>query len=57
MGYEWETILMCTEIGTTFWTQCHECEIHPKPTFRGYVRLCRGCVGYVGLGKRYTCAT
>jgi len=26
---------------------------HLGPTSRGYVRLCRGYVGYLSLGKRY----
>jgi len=30
---------------------------YPRPTSRGYVSLCRGYVGYVGLGKRYVWAT
>jgi len=30
---------------------------HHRPTSRGYVRLCSGYVGYVGLGKRYVWAT
>jgi hypothetical protein len=28
-----------------------------RPTSRGYVRLCRGYVSYLGLGKRYVWAT
>jgi hypothetical protein len=30
---------------------------HPKPTSRGYARLCKGYVSYIGLGKRYVWAT
>jgi hypothetical protein len=30
---------------------------HPRCTSRGYVRICKGYVSYVGLGKRYVWAT
>jgi hypothetical protein len=30
---------------------------HPRPTSKGYVKLCSNYVGYVGLGKRYVWAT
>jgi hypothetical protein len=29
----------------------------PRPTSRGYVKLCKGYVNYVGKGKRYVWAT
>jgi hypothetical protein len=28
-----------------------------RPTSRSYVKLCKGYVGYIGLGKRYVWVT
>jgi hypothetical protein len=29
----------------------------PRPISRGYVKLCKGYVSYIGLGKKYVWAT